>query len=148
MRRPVLLFLLLLILSGCGGDPRAPLDASVSGPEDDTFTVNPPGGGFSFVGPLDFQVKNKDGVALPDVEIELFAYNGGILADLNGDPLDANALDYFKTETDDRGLARAFYLVALPDCGAEDLTFTGSVGATVGITSKLWTGTYTIKKCS
>src|SRR3989338_366902 len=147
MKKPILYLFLFLMMAGCGGAPLAPLDAAVTGPADSPFTVNPPGGGTSFVGPLDFQVKNAAGIALPGVQIEFFAYNGGVLTDLNRNLLDATTPDYFKTETDDRGLARAFFLIARPDCGTEDLTFTGSVGATVGVTSDLWTGTYTIKKC-
>jgi hypothetical protein len=142
------LVFLLFVLSGCGGDIPAPLDATVTGPEDSFFIVNPPGGGPSLVGPLDFQVANKDSIALREVEIEFFGYHGGVLTDLNGNPLNPTDPTYFKTKTDDRGLARTFFLIGLPACGVEDLTVTGSVGATVGVTSDLWTATYTIKKCS
>ncbi|MFY9270779.1 MAG: hypothetical protein WAO55_13640 [Candidatus Manganitrophaceae bacterium] len=153
MRRSVFLSLSLLLLglAGCGGDPSAPLDATVSGPEDSTITVNPPGGGSFSVGPLEFKVLNKAGAAVPGVEIELFAGNPGLgafLIDLNGNLLNSNDPTYFKTKTDDRGLiSRVFYVVGLPVCGTEDQTMTGSVQASVGVSSKLWTGTYTIKKC-
>ncbi len=154
MKRSVFLSLSLLslLLAGCGGDPSAPLDATVSGPEDGTFTKEtpPPGQGIasSLVTPLEFRVLNKAGAAVPGVEIEIFAGGGGVLTDLSGNNLlNPNDPTYFKTKTDDRGLARASYFTLLPNCKTEDQTMTGSVLATVGVSSKLWTATYTIKKC-
>ena len=139
-----MLFLLFLFVSGCG-DSRAPLDATVTGPEDSTFEVS--GGGTHIVRPGDFQVKNKQDIALPDIEVELFAGGGGILTDLDGNPLDAANPTYFKTTTDDRGLARASFQIALPDCTTKDVTIDGSILASVGVTSKLWKVSYTIKTC-
>jgi hypothetical protein len=142
----VLLLFLVLFVSGCGGDAKAPFDATVTGPDDDDFTV--PGGGAVIVQPLEFQVKDKTGlVALPDVEIEFFAGGGGILTDLDGNPLDPNNPTYFKTKTDDRGLTRTSFLIVLPGCGAEAVTVDGTVTATVGSASKLWTGSFTIEEC-
>ncbi len=142
----VLLLSLILFVSGCGGDAKAPFDATVTGPDDSDFTTS--GGGTSIVRPLEFQVKDKAGaVALPDVEIELFAGGGGILTDIDGNPLDPNNPTYFKTKTDDRGLTRTAFLIALPGCGAEDVVVTGSVNATVGSAGKLWTGTFTVEAC-
>lgn len=142
----VLLFFLVLLVSGCGGDAKAPLDATVTGPEDSNFTVS--GGGTVTVRPLEFQVKDKAGViALPDVEIELFAGGGGSLTDIDGNPLDPNNPTYFKTNTDDRGLTRTSFRITLPGCSTEDVVVTGTVNASVGPASKLWTGTFTIKAC-
>jgi len=142
----VFLLSLVLFVSGCGGDAKAPFDATVVGPEDQEFRSS--GGGAAFVLPLEFQVRDKEGaVALPDVEIELFAGGGGILTDIDGNPLDPNNPTYFKTKTDDRGLTRTAFLIALPGCGAEEVVVTGSVNATVGAASKLWTGTFTIEAC-
>lgn len=142
----ILLLFLVLFLSGCGGDAKAPFDATVTGPDDDDFSVN--GGGISIVRPLEFQVRDNAGaIALPDVEIELFAGGGGILTDIDGNPLDPNNPTYFKTKTDDRGLTRTAFLIALPGCGAEAIIVTGSVTATVGSAAKLWTGTFTIEAC-
>lgn len=142
----VLLLSLILFVSGCGGDAKAPFDATVTGPEDSDFTTS--GGGTVVVKPLDFQVKDQAGeIALPDVEVELFAGGGGILIDLNGNPLDPNNPTYFKTKTDDRGLTRTAFSIALPGCGAEDVVVTGSVSATVGSASHLWTGTFTVEAC-
>lgn len=143
----VLLLSLILFVSGCGGDAKAPFDATVTGPEDEDFTVTG-GGGTSIVRPLEFQVRDAAGVvALPDVEIELFAGGGGILTDIDGNPLDPNNPTYFKTKTDDRGLIRTAFLIPLPGCGAEDVEVTGSVTASVGSASMLWTGTFTIEAC-
>lgn len=145
----ILLLCLVLVLSGCGGDARAPFDATVTGPEDSDFTINPPGGGTRIVQAIDFQVKDKAGtIALPGVEVELFAGGGGILTDLDGNPLDPNNPTYFKTETDDLGLVRSSYLIALPDCSTEDIVVTGTVSVTAGGASKLWTGTFNVSSCS
>lgn len=150
MKRVALFLFLSMMVSGCGSS-LAPLDAVVTGPADATVTVNPPGGGTQFFRPLDFQVANKAGIALPDIEIEFLAnFSAGTatLTDLNRNPLDPNNPTYFKTKTDDRGLARVAFLMALPNCDpANDLTVTGGVTATVGITSKVWTATFTVKKC-
>lgn len=143
----VLLLSLILFVSGCGGDAKAPFDATVTGPEDDDFTVTGAAAP-SIVLPLEFQVRDASGtVALPDVEIELFAGGGGILTDIDGNPLDPNNPTYFKTKTDDRGLTRTAFLISLPGCGAESVVMTGSVTATVGSTAALWTGTFTIEEC-
>lgn len=145
----VFLLCLALILSGCGGDARAPFDATVTGPADGDFTVNPPGGGTHIVQAIDFQVRDSTGsIALPGVEVELFAGGGGILTDLDGNPLDPNNPTYFKTETDDLGLVRASFLISLPDCSSEELIVDGTVNATAGGASEQWTGTFTIKSCS
>ena len=143
---PIVFLTTLILLSGCGDD-LAPLDSTITGPEDSTFTINPPGGGSHIVRAIDFKVSNAAGVALPKVEVELLAGGGGILTDLDGNPLDPANPTYFRTRTDDRGLVRASFLITLPDCGAADLTVTGSVNATVGVASDLWTATYTISKC-
>ncbi len=145
----VLLLSLFLFVSGCGDTSRAPFDATVTGPEDSQFTVSPPGGGTHIVQAIDFQVRDKEGAtALPGVEIELLAGGGGILTDLDGNPLDSNNPSYFKTGTDDRGLARASFLIILPDCAEESITVTGTVSASIGAASHLWTGTFTIAQCS
>ena len=147
MRKPAVLLFLFALLAGCG-DSRAPLDATVTGPEDGTFTIEQSGGVSHIVRALDFQVRSSKGFALPEVEIELFAGGNGILTDLDGNPLDPAKPTYFKTKTDDRGIARASFLIGLPKCGTADVTITGSVGADVGVTSDLWTATYTVKACS
>lgn len=142
----VLLLILVLIVSGCGGDAKAPFDATLTGPEDSQFSIT--GGGTAIVRGLDFQVRDKEGTtALPGVEVELFAGGGGILTDLDGNPLDPNNPTYFKTKTDDRGLARASFLISLPGCGAESVSVNGTVNASVGATSLQWTGTFTIDAC-
>lgn len=151
MRRQAALAILLyvvLLFSGCGDDARAPFDATVTGPQDLDFKVNPNDPRIWIVPGLDFQVKDKGGtVALPGVEVEFFAGGGGILADLDGNPLDPNNPFYFKTKTDDRGLARTSFLINVPPCSTTDLTATGTVSASVGATSKLWKATFTVAKC-
>lgn len=144
----VLLLFLVLFVSGCGGDtPRAPFDATLTGPEDSDFTFS--GGGTVIVPAIDFQVKDKAGaIALPGVEVELFAGGGGVLTDLDGNPLDPNNPTYFKTETDDLGLARTSFVITLPDCSDKDEVVTGTVRAAAGGGSKLWTGTFTVSSCS
>ncbi|MFQ5543721.1 MAG: hypothetical protein ACE5FY_05155 [Nitrospiria bacterium] len=151
MRKAVILFFLFVFISGCGN--LAPTDSQVNGPEDSLETVQ--GGQTLIFRALGFTVTNKDGVALPDVEIEFFAGGTGILTNLNGNPLNPTSPGVFKTRTDDRGLARVSYLITLPSCPAPvagtttaDQTATGSVRGTVGSNSgHLWKATITIK-CS
>ena len=145
----IILLFVILFVSGCGGDPRAPFDATITGPDDSNITVSPADSRGVIVRALDFQVKDKAGaIALPGVEVELFAGGGGILTDINGNPLNASDPTYFKTKTDDLGLARSSFAIVLPDCSAAgDLTVTGTVNASAGGASKQWVGTFTVKQC-
>lgn len=146
MRRAAVLFFLFLLISGCGS--KAPDDAVVTGPGDESFTVQG-GGGLFGVGPVEFTVKNSLGAPLPDIDIEFFGGGGAILTDRFGNTLNAVNPGYFKTKTDDGGFARVFYVFTLPSCtSTTDLTRSASVFASVrSSASKLSTATVTIK-CS
>ncbi len=144
----VLLLLMILSLSACG-DSRAPFDATITGPADTTFTINPSDSRGQIVRALDFQVRDKTGTtALPGVEVEFFAGGGGILTDLDGNPLNTTDPTYFKTKTDDVGLARVSFAITLPNCASgADATVNGTVNAAAGGVGKQWTGTFTVKQC-
>lgn len=145
----VLLLLASLLVSSCGDDPRAPFDATIVGPADTTYVINPSDSRAQLVRALDFQVKDKAGaIALPGVEVEFFAGGGGVLTDTNGNVSNTSDPTYFKTKTDDVGLARASFGIVLPDCvTGEDQTVTGTVNASAGGASKQWIGTFTVKQC-
>lgn len=145
----VLLLLASLLVSSCGDDPRAPFDATMVGPADTTFVINPSDSRTQTVRGLDFQVKDKAGaIALPGVEVEFFAGGGGVLTDINGNTLDASSPTYVKAKTDDVGLARASFTITLPDCASgEDQTVTGTVNVSAGGASDQWVGTFTVKQC-
>jgi len=98
---------------------------------------------------LHFHVKNSEGKPVPGVEIE-FVANGFLaeaaLTDRNGNLLDARNPDYYKDETDESGVARVSLLMTLPASGAEDIKAIGSVSASVGSASALFTAEVTVQK--
>ncbi|MFQ5597711.1 MAG: hypothetical protein ACE5GK_06635 [Nitrospiria bacterium] len=146
MRKMLILISLFFAITGCGDNP--PQDAVVTGPADGTFEV-----GISSVSspvrwrPLDFTVRNEDGVALPDIEIEFFSTGIAQLTNLDGNLL-ANPSG-FKTKTDDRGVARSAITMEIPGCGGgtTDIVVTGGVLGTVGSSSHNFLATVT-RKCS
>jgi len=147
MRRALILFSLLIGVAGCGD--LAPTDASVEGPEDATTEIPAAGGSPIFYRPLDFLVTNSSGEPVSKIEIEFFAGGVADLTDIGGTVLATPKS--FKTETDERGLARIGANVTVPQCagGATplDIKVDGSVLATVGSDSHLWTATVT-RKCA
>ncbi len=144
--KAVCCLLMLFLMAGCGGEPKASLDAKITGPDDTSFTVPPSSSSQTFtVRGIDFQVRSKENVAIPEVEIEFFAGGSGVLTDINGNPLSNTA--YLKTTTDDRGVGRISFRTTVPACGAEDREISGSVFATVGVASDLWAVTYKVVAC-
>ncbi len=150
---------IFLILAGCA-EEEALTGAEIIAPEDGAVTyLNSFGGGFDqSASPLEFQVVGADGKTPSEgVEIRFF---GGLetvaLADRNGNPLNQEDPLFFETETDERGLLPVdlFALWEVPPCKADladptkagpDTTVTATVTATVGIDSKTWTMTITVK---
>lgn len=144
--KTVCCLLVLFLMAGCGGEPKAALDAKITGPDDTSFTVPPSSSPQTFiVRGLDFQVRSKESIAIPGVEIEFFAGGSGVLTDINGNPLPNTA--YLKTTADDRGVGRVSFRTTVPACGAEDREISGSVMATVGVASDIWVVTYKVVAC-
>jgi len=136
-------------LAGCGGDgDHAPSDAVVTAPSNKSDTLPPPGGGSIVYRDLDFHVRNSAGKPVIGVEIEFLA--SGFLAkaaltDRNGNLLDANSPDYYKTDTDESGVARVSLLMTLPPSGTEEIKTTGSVSANVGSASATFQAKVTVQ---
>lgn len=145
MRRAFILLSLLIGLAGCGD--LAPTDAIVDGPEDATTEIpNSSASSTVFYRPLDFTVTNEDGAPIPKVQIEFFSGGVAQLTDINGTLL--SNPDASRDETDDRGIGRISTTLTVPGCtGTNDVVVDGSVLATVGSASKLWTSTIT-RKCT
>jgi len=146
MKKIAILIFASLLLTACGDD-RAPDGAVVTGPEDSTPTF--PRRTTSLVvtfAPLDFVVRDgTDDKAhlLANIEIEFFAGGAAIFTDISGNPLRTQFL--VKGKTDDRGLGRVFASMVVPGCtDSTDKEVSGSVVATVGTASALWSGTATI----
>ena len=136
-------------LAGCGGDgDHAPSDAVVTAPSNQSATVPAPGGGTVIYRDLPFHVKNSAGEPVTGVEIEFLA-NGFLadaeLTDRNGNLLNANSPDYYKTDTDESGVARISLLMTLPASGAEEVKTTGSVVASVGPASATFQAEVTVQ---
>ncbi len=136
----------VLTLSGCGDD-LAPVNAIVSGPEDDAATM-PEGTGFVSYTDLTFKVSNSAGLPVSGVEIE-FQANGTIgavfITDVNRNP--TGDVAFAQTTTDDRGLATVSVRLDLPSCGAaatEDRVISGGVSASVGVSSDTFTSSITL----
>jgi len=142
MRKALILISLALFISACGSD-LAPTDATVTGPEDASTTLAFSSSSSSiFYRPLDFVVRNENGVALPDVEIEFFPTGFADLTDIEGNLLSNPSR--FKTKTDDRGIGRVSLVFTVPGCsGTTSVVVTGGVLATVGSASKSFTSTAT-----
>ena len=144
MRKLVLFFSLLFLISACGD--KAPEDAVVTGPTNSTTPVlsaEP-----VIYNALDFKVSNAAGDALPDVEIQFFAGGpGGVtLIDLNGAILGTGII--YTTTTNARGIARVSFRLPIAACPATTDTITvGSVRGTVGNADAIWTTRVTLK-CS
>ena len=136
-------------LAGCGGDgDHAPDDAVVTAPSNQS-TIVPPSGDREIIYPnLDFHVKNSAGEPVPGVEIE-FVASGGLfdaaLTDRNGNLLDKGNPDYYKTDTDESGVARVSLRMTLPASGAEEVKSIGSVSANVGPASAVFTAEVTVQ---
>lgn len=144
---PVVMLVCLLMVGGCGDDT-APLDATVTGPEDSDFSAGPRApGSSSLVRGLDFQVLTSGGDPVPGVRVTVLAGGGGMLTDMDGNPLDPLNPTVYKAETDERGLVSTSFLITMPGCGSAtaNLTVTGSVSASVGVASDLWTAKYAVR---
>lgn len=142
MKHAAILLFFLIFTAGCGD--LAPNDATVSGPKDSTGTLSFSASGTITYHPLDFIAKNKAGVVLADIEMELFrgGIEGGVfLLDKDGNLI---AEDSTKGSTDERGIRRAGLQLTVPGCATTtDVKTSGSVLATVGSSSYLWTATVT-----
>ncbi len=145
MKKIAVLIFASLFLAACGD--RAPDGAVVTGPKDSTakFPRQTDPLPVTFA-PLDFVVRDgTDETAhlLGDIEIEFFAGGSARLSDFSGTPLIPPFV--VKNKTDDRGRGRVFATMLIPGCtGNTDSTVSGTVLATVGTASALWTGTATI----
>lgn len=140
MRRLILLFPLLFLISGCGD--KAPDDAVVTGPTNTTTTVS--SSGPLIYRALDFKVANSAGDPLPELEIQFFAGGGGTLVNVDGVLLGTGSI--YNTFTDERGIARVSFGISIADCGGSttDLVTVGGVRGTVGNADYLWTTTVTL----
>lgn len=143
-----------VLLTACG-DETAPAGATISGPADVTIDVapldDPP------ATTLTFAVIDANGNPVPGVDIEFFAFSsatGGssaALTDENGGLLNPANPTNVILQTDDRGLGRVRFVIgfstacASPPATPVDLEATGIVGASVGVASAQWTGTYNVK---
>ena len=150
---------LAFLLLSCGADSAIP-GATVVGPDDTTVTyVDSLGGVAMTAAPLEFQVLAPDGkTPVPNVHISFFAGGQvGALTDRSGiTALNPSDPASFETNTDDRGLSpKDVYAVwAVPPCRGDasdatkagpDLSLTGTVEASIGTASKLWTVNITVK---
>ncbi|HTN44106.1 MAG TPA: hypothetical protein VMN77_09965 [Nitrospiria bacterium] len=150
---------LAFLLLSCGADD-AIQGATVVGPDDTTVTyVASPGFNDITSGPLGFQVLAPDGkTPVPNVHISFFA--GGqvfMLTDRSGNPLSSSDPFSFNTNTDERGLSpKDVYAVwFVPPCRSDltgtptkagpDEDYTGTVTASIGSASKVWTVNITVK---
>lgn len=151
-----------LLLLGCG-DENAPSGATITGPGDLTVDYID---NFNFsldqtAAPLEFQVLASDGTTpVPGVNIRFFAGGEVIrLANRQGIALNPSDSFFFETETDNRGLPETdIYAVwGVPPCEGDpagdstvagpDVTVTGSVEASIGVSTFTWTVTITSKGC-
>ncbi|MFQ5580239.1 MAG: hypothetical protein ACE5FZ_06470 [Nitrospiria bacterium] len=146
MRRWVILLALFMFIPGCGDT--APKDAVVTGPPDETFTIESPGGGPWQVRPLIFSVKDGAGRIIPDIELEIIA-NNGILVDVSGKTIAQNPPenDILVTRTNSEGAVTVSISVTLPTCGTatSPITFNSSVSASTGFVNAISKQTWTIK---
>jgi hypothetical protein len=101
--------------------------------------------------PLEFQVVDADGNPLPGVHIRFFAGGNVImLMDRSGNPLTPADQWFFETTTNDQGVSpQDIYAAwAVAQCNATgDVELTGTVTATVGVTSTTWTLTAVSSTC-
>ncbi len=141
-----LLSLLAFLLSGCGDD-LAPMDATVTGPSDDTSTVTAETGFVSYTDLL-FKVTNAAGQPVSGVEIE-FQTHGTIgavfITDVNRNA--TGDVTFAETKTDDRGLATVSVRLDLPACdpsATEDPVIEGGVSASVGVSSDTFVSSITL----
>jgi hypothetical protein len=146
----LILGLTALLLSSCG-DETAPQGATISGPGDLTVTyTNWPGTPDGTASPLVFQVLDADGNPAPGVTIRFFG-GGAVfsLSDRAGAALNSADATFFETTTNDQGLSPTDIYAdwSVPSCSTEDITTTGSVTASVGVASAIWTVTITASAC-
>jgi hypothetical protein len=116
-------------------------------------TIANSGAGFDLLtaSPLQFQVLDADGNPAPGVTIRFFA-GGAVnrLADRTGAVLTTADPALFETTTNDQGLSPTdvYARFGVPACSAtEDVSATGTVTASVGVASALWTVTVTASQC-
>lgn len=150
-RVAVCLVLTIIPLTGCG-DETAPLGATVSGPGKLTVTYSS-AGNFNDItsAPLEFKVLDAKGKPLPGVTIRFFA-GGSVVAltDRSGVPLNASDQWLFETTTDDRGLSPVdiYALWYVPPCDiAAALTVNGTVEASIGVSTAVWTVEIKVDMC-
>ena len=147
----IVLGLAALSLSSCG-DETAPLGATISAPADlDVTYANSIGGAAITASPLEFQVLDASGNPAPGVTIRVF---GGGSVFMLSDRTGATALNgadalLFETTTNDQGLSSTdIYARWMVDaCGAEDVSTTGTVSASVGVATVVWTANITVSAC-
>jgi hypothetical protein len=143
--KKVIAAMFLFLVIGCGTE--APFDAQVQGPTDSSVTLFASvGGSYSFSGPLMFKVLNAAGdKPLPGVDIEFFS-DGTLTDSVGGSALGTGS--YFKTKTDDQGVARVFVKKTFPACdAAADVTYTASVDAVAGPAAAGWIGSVVVSQC-
>ncbi len=151
LRVAVYLLFAIVPLAGCGDDTAAD-GATVVAPGDTTVSYDSgSGGGIDRTsGPLDFQVSDAKGNPVPGVKIRFFA--GGrvfALTDRAGTALTPTDMAFFETTTDDRGLSPTDIYARwnIPTCDlTADVTKNGTVRASVGVASAVWTVNITVKK--
>lgn len=141
--------LVALLLSACG-DETAPVGSTISGPSDITIDIS--SGDVPPAMTLTFAVIDGSGNPVPGVDIEFFATSSAVggssaaLTDENGGLLNPANPTNVILQTDDRGLGRVRFVIGFSTtCAGVDITATGIVGASVGVASAQWTGTYTVK---
>jgi hypothetical protein len=146
MRKWTILLGLFVFISGCG-QATAPLDATVTGPADASFTIAAPGGGTQLVRPIIFTVKDSLGRLIPEVELDIIV-NNAFLVDVDGNNIAQNPPDndMLFTRTDPSGAVTVAILVPMKTCGAApiDKTFGSSISASTGFTNVLVKQTWTV----
>ncbi len=141
----------VMLLSACS-DETAPVGSTISSPSDVTVDVAPSDAPPNYT--LTFGVLDANGNPVTGVDIEFFAAStatGGsasALTDVSGttllNPSDAN---HVILQTDDRGLATVTFVIGFSTVcvtPGENLTATGTVSASVGVSSAQWTASYTV----
>ncbi|MEW6682827.1 MAG: hypothetical protein AB1451_07880 [Nitrospirota bacterium] len=148
----LVLSLAALSLSSCG-DETTPQGATISAPGDLTVTYSNSGGGTDgTASPLAFQVLDASGNPVPGVTIRFFA--GGAVFMLSdrtgGTALNGADATLFETTTDDQGLSPTdvYAQWVVPACSAaEDISVNGTVTASVGVATAIWTVNVTASQC-
>lgn len=148
----LILGLTALSLSSCG-DETAPQGATISAPADlDVTYSNSPGGTSGTASPLAFQVLDAEGNPLPGVTIRFFAGGSVFMLSERTGTTALNGADamLFETTTNDQGLSPTdvYAQWTVPACDpAADVSVMGTVSASVGVTTALWTVNITATQC-